>query len=221
MWDVSPLNKWDVRGRDALAAAQRLHSGNVLGLDEGQVRYGAFCDPDGLMTDDGTVFKLADDHVWVMTNSDAHAEEFAAAIEGMDAGIEYVIRQMPHLQIQGPKSRETLEPRHRRRPVGPAVLPVHPRAGEGLGNPRVAVAHRLLGRAGLRAVRRPRERRRPVAGHGGLGCVPFGTAAVEILRIEAGMVVTDYDYEPTRSRRTTSRSTGWWRSTAIPSAGRP
>ena len=61
VWDVSPLNKWDFRGPDALEAAQRVFSNDVLGMRTGQVRYGAFLDEDGLLVDDGTVFKHADD----------------------------------------------------------------------------------------------------------------------------------------------------------------
>ena len=33
MWDVSPLNKWEFRGPDAVEAAQRVHSNDVLGLE--------------------------------------------------------------------------------------------------------------------------------------------------------------------------------------------
>ena len=47
VWDVSPLNKWDFRGPDALRAAQRVFSNDALGLEVGQVRYGAFLDPTG------------------------------------------------------------------------------------------------------------------------------------------------------------------------------
>ena len=63
VWDVSPLNKWEFRGPDAVSAVQRLHTSNVLGLDVGQVRYGAFCDADGLMIDDGTVYRLSLIHI--------------------------------------------------------------------------------------------------------------------------------------------------------------
>ena len=56
VWDVSPLNKWEFRGPDALRGAQRAFSNDALGLEVGQVRYGAFLDADGLMVDDGTVF---------------------------------------------------------------------------------------------------------------------------------------------------------------------
>ena len=37
VWDVSPLNKWDLRGPDALAAAQRVFSNDALGLAVGLV----------------------------------------------------------------------------------------------------------------------------------------------------------------------------------------
>jgi aminomethyltransferase len=196
VWDVSPLNKWEVRGRDALAAAQRLHSGDVLGLEEGQVRYGAFCDPDGLMTDDGTVFKLADDHVWVMTNSDTHVEEFAAAIEGMDAGIEYVIRQMPHLQVQGPKSRETLAPVTDADLSALRYFRFLPERVKVSGIPVWLSRTGFSGELGYELFVDPENAGALWQAMVDLGCVPFGTAAVEILRIESGMVVTDYDYEP-------------------------
>ena len=130
MWDVSPLNKWDFRGPDAVEAAQRVHSNDILGLEAGQVRYGAFLDEDGLLVDDGTVFKHADDHLWVMTNGMEHAEYFAEATKGLDVSVDYIARELPNMQIQGPRSREllrTLTDVDRR--CAP-LLPLHPRPGQ-------------------------------------------------------------------------------------------
>ena len=77
VWDVSPLNKWEFRGPDALRGAQRAFSNDAIGLEVGRVRYGAFVDADGLMVDDGTVFNTAqEDHCWVMTNGRDHDERF-------------------------------------------------------------------------------------------------------------------------------------------------
>src|SRR5215207_7744253 len=79
VWDVSPLNKWELRGPDALRAAQRGFSNDVLGLKVGQARYGAFLDADGLMVDyvsqakDG-IRDGREDHCWVMTNGRDHEE---------------------------------------------------------------------------------------------------------------------------------------------------
>ena len=109
VWDVSPLNKWDSRGSDAPEAAQRVHSNDILGMQEGQVRYGAFLDEDGLLVDDGTVFKHSDDHLWVCTNGLDHEAYFAEATKGLDVGVEYIAPDLPHLQVQGPRSREALQ----------------------------------------------------------------------------------------------------------------
>src|SRR3712207_4952035 len=68
MWDLSPLNKWEFRGADAVEAAQRVNTNDVVGMRDGQVRYGAFVDDDGLLIDDGTIYKHAADHLWVCTN---------------------------------------------------------------------------------------------------------------------------------------------------------
>jgi aminomethyltransferase len=92
-----------------LVAAQRVHSNNILGLGVGQVRYGAFCDVEGLMVDDGTVYRL-EDRVWVMTNGSEHADHFAAATVGLAVEIEAITLTMPHLGLQGPRSRDALGP---------------------------------------------------------------------------------------------------------------
>ena len=42
VWDESPLRKWDFRGAEALAAADRIFTNDMLGLEVGQIRYGPF-----------------------------------------------------------------------------------------------------------------------------------------------------------------------------------
>jgi aminomethyltransferase len=56
VWDESPLRKWDFNGPDALAAADRIFTNDMLGLEIGQIRYAPFCDENGNMVGDGTVF---------------------------------------------------------------------------------------------------------------------------------------------------------------------
>jgi aminomethyltransferase len=196
VWDVSPLNKWDFHGPDALRAAQRLNTNDIEGLQVGQVRYGAFTDDEGLMTDDGTVFKLADDHVWVMTNSSEHAEEFAKATKGLNVGIDYVIQQMPHLQVQGPKSRETLQPVTDADLTGIKYYWFVPERVKVAGIPVWLSRTGFSGEQGFELFVDPENAPDLWQAMLDLGCVPYGTDAVEIARIEAGMVVTDYDYEP-------------------------
>jgi aminomethyltransferase len=194
VWDVSPLNKWEFRGPDALAAAQRVHTSNVLGLDVGQVHYGALCDAEGLMVDDGTVYRLPD-RVWVMTNGSEHAEHFAEATKGFDVDIEAVTRTMPHLGLQGPRAREALGPLCETDISGLRYFRFIPEPTKVGGVPCVVSRTGFGGELGYELFCRPehaadlwdvvvsRMRARP-----------FGVGVVEILRVEAGLVVLDYDY---------------------------
>jgi aminomethyltransferase len=195
LWDVSPLNKWDVRGPDALPAAQVLHAGDVLGLEDGQVRYGPFCDGDGLMVDDGTVFRFSDQHLWIMTNGAEHAEHFARATDGLRVDIEHLGTSLPHLGLLGPRARDALAPicdvdvtslryfRFFTEPVHVGgVSCVLSRTGFG-------------GELGYELFCSPEYAEdlwTAVLRH--TGARPFGVEAVEILRIEAGLIILDYDY---------------------------
>ena len=110
VWDVSPLNKWDFRGPDALEAAQRVFSNDALGLEVGQARYGAFLDADGLMVDDGTVFNtggrslLGDDQ-----RQGSRTTTSGRRCKGFDVEFEWIAPRMPHLGVIGPRSREVVQ----------------------------------------------------------------------------------------------------------------
>jgi aminomethyltransferase len=195
VWDVSPLNKWSFRGRDALKAAQRLHTNNVAALHVGQVHYGAFCDGDGLMVDDGTVFKFAEDRAWVMTNGRELDDHFAEVTRGLNVDIEYIGLELPHLGLQGPRSREALSQvcsvdisalryfHFITEPVKVGGVPCWvSRTGFG-GELGYELFCQPQNAEDLWSVVIDRCAARP-----------FGVEAIEMLRIEAGLIVTDYDY---------------------------
>jgi len=194
MWDVSPLNKWEFRGPDAVEAAQRVHSNDVLGLEVGQVRYGAFLDEDGLLVDDGTVFKHADDHLWVMTNGMDHAEYFAEATKGLDVSVDYIARELPNLQIQGPRSRELL--RSLTDVDLDALRYFHfiPEPVTVGGVPVWLSRTGFSGELGFELFLRPEHATDLWEAVESAGATPYGVEVIEPLRIETGMVVTDYDY---------------------------
>ena len=198
VWDVSPLNKWEFRGPDALRAAQRSFSNDALGLEVGRVRYGAFVDADGLMVDDGTVFNTAqDDHCWVMTNGRDHDERFGELVQDLHAEFEWITPSMPHLGVIGPRSREVVQQltdedigslgyfRFIPQPIQVAGVDVHlSRTGYGgeLGYELFLLDPSDAGSLWNAVV--------------DAGVTPIGTDAIEIARVEAGLIVTDYDYEP-------------------------
>lgn len=194
VWDVSPLNKWEFRGPDARAAAQRLHTNNILALEVGQVRYGALCDTDGLMVDDGTVYRL-DDRVWVMTNGSDHAEHFEEATSGLDVEIESVTKSMPHLGLQGPRSREALAPLCDADIAGLRYFRFIPEPTLVGGVPCVVSRTGFGGELGYELFCRPEHAADlwdVVISQ--MGATPFGVGVIEVLRVEAGLVVLDYDY---------------------------
>ena len=194
VWDVSPLNKWEFRGPDALAAAQRVHTSNILGLEVGQVRYGALCDADGLMIDDGTVFRLAD-RVWVMTNGSDHADHFADATGDLDVEIEAVTLTMPHLGLQGPRAKEALGPLCEADIAGLRYFRFFPEPTSVGGVPCFVSRTGFGGELGYELFCRP-EHAADLwnVAVSRLGARPFGVGVLESLRVEAGLVVLDYDY---------------------------
>src|SRR5262249_18044059 len=60
--DVSTLGKLDLQGRDAVRLLERIYSNKWADLKIGRVRYGLITDESGIILDDGTVARLADDH---------------------------------------------------------------------------------------------------------------------------------------------------------------
>lgn len=196
MWDVSPLIKWDVRGRDAVLAAQRVNSNDIVGMQVGQVRYGGFLDEDGNLVDDGTVYKVAEDHIWMMTNGMDLEEYFADSTRGMNVTIEYIAPQMPNLQVQGPRSREAMSKltdadveslRYYR------FIPEEVQVG---GIPVWLARTGFSGELGFEMFLRPEHAADLWKAVQDAGVTPYANAAVEICRIESGMVVTGFDYEP-------------------------
>src|SRR5581483_597790 len=66
--DVTPLFKYDVRGRDAARLLHRVMTRSVTKLAVGAVGYGGWCDEKGLMMDDGTVSRLSEQHFRLTAN---------------------------------------------------------------------------------------------------------------------------------------------------------
>ncbi len=67
--DGSALGKIDVRGADAAVLLDRLYTNMMSSLKVGRVRYGVMCGNDGMVFDDGTVLRLADDRFLVTTTT--------------------------------------------------------------------------------------------------------------------------------------------------------
>lgn len=112
MIDLSPLRKYEVTGPDAEALMQLCVTRNTAKLAVGQITYTAMCYDTGGMIDDGTVFRLADDHFrWIggVDTSGIWLRETAAE-RRMDVSVRSSTNQLHNVQVQGPRSRDTLRP---------------------------------------------------------------------------------------------------------------
>ncbi len=203
LWDESPLRKWDLRGRDAVALADALFTNDMAALENGQVRYGALCDEQGKMVMDGTIFRLAEDHCLSVTSYDSDLAWFrqVAADRGLEVEVEDRTAQMPHLQVQGPNSREVLGPITEGADV--TALRYFRFVHEGV---RVGGVPCWLSRTGYSgelgfevycAVEdAPALWNAIVKAGEPHGLSPIGLSAIEILRIESGLLFPDVDYFP-------------------------
>ena len=108
MFDISPLHKYHVRGRDALALLNRMSTRNVAKCRIGQIVYTAWCDDDGHIVDDGTIARLGDDFFRLTT-----AMSLLYWLEdvgfGLEVDIDEVSEEQAALAIQGPTSREVVQ----------------------------------------------------------------------------------------------------------------
>lgn len=109
LMDYSMLYRWEVHGTGAIATVDAVFSRHVEALDNGQIAYGVFVDDQGMMVDDVTVFRLADDRVLVIGgNLDANTTILNdAATDGVT--VTQRRDETAQISIQGPASREILQ----------------------------------------------------------------------------------------------------------------
>ena len=195
LWDVYPLIKWDVRGPDAARAVQRAFSNDVVGLQAGRVRYGALVNADGTMYDDGTVYRVADDRVFLMTNNPGYEDRFAGLFHGLDVRVEDRTYEMPLISVQGPTSRRVLQPLVDRDLDELRYFRFWPERVHVAGKPAWVFRTGFSGELGFELIPDREDAVRVWEALIDSGARPFGTEAIEIARVEAGLIVAGVDYE--------------------------
>jgi aminomethyltransferase len=108
MFDVSPLFKYDMRGPDAEALVDRVIVRDATRCRVGQVLYSVWCDDKGKVIDDGTIARIADDH-FRMTAAIPTLYWLEDNATGLDVKIEDVSDRYAGLALQGPTSRDLLQ----------------------------------------------------------------------------------------------------------------
>jgi aminomethyltransferase len=206
MIDLSPLRKFEVTGPDAETLMQRALTRDVRKLSEGQVVYSAMCYDTGGMLDDGTLFRLGKDNFrWI--GGDDYGGQWLRELaekQGLRAWVRSSTDQLHNLSVQGPKSREILRqviwtpPAHTgvdelgwfRFTVG--------RLGDFNGAPVILSRTGYTGELGYEVFCHPKD---AVAVFDAIneagkphGLVPAGLEALDMLRIEAGLIFAGYEF---------------------------
>ena len=106
--DVSPLYKYLVRGKDAARLLDRVVTRDVAKCQVRQVLYTPWCDAAGKVIDDGTISRL-DEQTFRMTSADPNLRWLHENSVGMSVTIEDVSESTAALALQGPNSRTILQ----------------------------------------------------------------------------------------------------------------
>lgn len=106
--DVSPLFKYRITGRDAARLLDRLVTRDVTRCRVGQVLYTPWCDAGGKVVDDGTLQRL-DDATFRLTSAEPSLRWLWMSAVGLDVAIEDESDRLGALAVQGPLARAVLE----------------------------------------------------------------------------------------------------------------
>ncbi|HUF50390.1 MAG TPA: aminomethyltransferase family protein, partial [Longimicrobiales bacterium] len=195
LFDISPLYKYQIRGPDAERLLDRMVTRDVTACRIGQVVYTPWCDAHGKVIDDGTISRLAPDS-FRLTSADSSLRWLRMNAVGLNVDVRDVSEQIAALALQGPLSRDILQ---------------HDVAADltGLGFFRlvettlrgVPITVSRTGYTGdlgyelwLDAQHAPAVWDALIDTGTAYGITPAGIWALDIARIEAGLLMMDVDY---------------------------
>jgi aminomethyltransferase len=204
--DLSALRKFEITGPDAEALCQYIFTRNMKTLPVGGVVYTAMCYPHGGMIDDGTVFRLGKDNFRWIGGSDYGGEWIREKAE--ELGLKVLVRSSTDMQhniaVQGPESRDLLDKIIWTAPHQPNFTDIAwfrfapARIGDEHGVPIVISRTGYTGELGYEIFCHPKHAGQVFdavweAGQEH-GIRPMGLEALDMLRIEAGLIFAGYDF---------------------------
>ncbi|MDQ3381720.1 MAG: aminomethyltransferase family protein [Actinomycetota bacterium] len=205
--DLSPLRKWEVLGPDAEKLIQTAITRDARRLSVGQVTYTALCNETGGMIDDATVYRLGQDNfrfvggdeydgIWLKELADRHE---------LKVWIKPSTDQLHNVAVQGPASREILKKIVWTPPTQTSFEDLRwfrftvGRIGTYDGIPIVVSRTGYTGELGYEVWCHPSDG--PAVwdaiweAGGEHGLAPLGLEALDILRIESGLIFAGYEFD--------------------------
>lgn len=198
VFDSSPLYKYRIHGRDALRFLSGVLARDIRACAPGHAQYTAWCDDRGFVVEDGVILRTAADE-FLLTAAEPNLAYFEALIGRDEVAIEEVTDDFGILAIQGPRSRAL---------VSALVPDAEGIPFFGLATGRIAGSAVTVSRTGysgdlgyeiwVRSSDAIKVWDALWASVEGFGVLPFGLAALEMLRIEAGLLLLDVDFASSR-----------------------
>ncbi|CUJ98814.1 Aminomethyltransferase [Ruegeria denitrificans] len=206
--DMSGLRKFDIIGPDAEALLQLATTRNVAKLPVWRGSYTLMCDESGAVIDDGTLFRLAPEIFrWCCGSEESgRALQTLADERGLQVRVHALRGAMPNLAIQGPNSRDLLRNIVFTQPHVPALDHLKwfgvtvARLRDREGAPFMLSRSGYTGELGYEvfcsksdavaiwdAVMEAGEE---------FGITPMGSAALDVIRIEAGLAGANAEFAP-------------------------
>ena len=197
LFDVSPLYKYSLRGPDAARLLDRVTTRDVSRTQVGQVLYTGWCDGAGKLLDDGTVARLGEEH-FRMTSADPNLRWLQDNAVGLAVEIEDISEAVGALSLQGPSASSILQE------LGELPSLKYFRLAEARlrGIPVSVSRTGYTGDLGYEiwVAKEDSLRLWDALINAGTpyGITPAGMLALDVARIEAGLMLLDVDYVSAR-----------------------
>ena len=197
VFDLSPMTKHLITGPDALAFLDRLVTRDVAKLKPGRVGYAVWCDDQGQVIDDGTIFHLSPG-VYRLCSQERQLDWLAASALGFDVTIREETDDLACLAFQGPTSCAVLKQMGLTgiETLTPFGMRGFPFAGTQLAVSRTGFTGDLGYELWIEPAKAVELWDRLFEAGRLYGIQPMGTHALEMSRIEAGFIQAGVDFLP-------------------------
>jgi len=199
LFDVSPLYKYIVSGPDATRLVDRVITRDATKLKVGGVVYTPWCDENGKVVDDGTIHRLDEDR-YRWTAADPQLRWLRQNSAGLDVTFTDESEATAALALQGPLSRAVLEAA-----TGEsfADLGYFKRRASAIGGVGIDVSRTgYTGDLGyelwLPTASAVAVWDAVMAAGADYGIRPAGMLALDVVRLEAGLILLEVDYTSAR-----------------------
>ncbi|MCU0904356.1 MAG: aminomethyltransferase family protein [Tabrizicola sp.] len=206
--DMSGLRKFDVIGPDAERLLQLATTRNVAKLAVWRGMYTLICDETGAVVDDGTLFRLAPEIFrWCCGSEESGRRlEMLAKENELQVRIHAMRDALPNLALQGPRSRDVLRKIVFTQPTVPALDQLKwfgatmARLNDRTGAPFMLTRSGYTGELGYEIFCAKTDAVQiwdaVIEAGAEFGITPMGSAALETIRIEAGLAAAGAEFAP-------------------------